>query len=201
MNDMSAFQKAIAAIESGGNYGAVGPVTGGDRPYGKYQVMGANVGPWTQQALGRPLTAQEFLSSPAVQDAVFNQVFGDYVGRYGPEGAAQAWLGGPGAVGKTGRQDVLGTSVGEYGQRFASGLSGAHALTTPAATAEGVQAFEPPAFGDMIAGDPLAGLGLGFIQRAEERRAAEDERERDKRRALFAQPLAPPADGLGGLYG
>jgi hypothetical protein len=81
------------------------------------------------------------------------------------------------------------------------GGSGLAALMAPA-DAAGVQSFTPPAFGDVVAADdPLAGLGLGFIKRAEEKRAAEDEREREKRRALFAQPVAPPTDGLGGLYG
>jgi hypothetical protein len=80
------------------------------------------------------------------------------------------------------------------------GGSGLSALMAPAATADGIA----PAFGDVVgnqvAGDPVAGLGLGFIKRAEERRAAEDERERERRRALFAQPVSPTG-GLGGLYG
>ena len=44
---------AISNIESGGRYDLLGPVTkSGDRAYGKYQVMGANVPEWSRAALG-----------------------------------------------------------------------------------------------------------------------------------------------------
>src|SRR5688500_8767678 len=47
-------RQAIAGIESGGRYNAIGPRTkNGDRAYGKYQVMGNNVPVWTKAALGR----------------------------------------------------------------------------------------------------------------------------------------------------
>lgn len=114
-------RNAIASIESAGSgdYSALGPVTRtGDRAYGRYQVMGNNVGPWSEAALGRRLTPQEFAADPAAQDAVFDHVFGGYLNEYGPEGAAQAWFGGPGSVGRSGRRDQLGTSVGDYGSRF-----------------------------------------------------------------------------------
>lgn len=122
--DLGRASEAIAKVESGGNYQAVGPVTTykngtQDRPYGKHQVMGSNVGPWTQQYYGQALTPQEFLANPQAQEAVFNGEFGRLASQYGPEGAAQAWLGGPGSVGKVGRTDVNGTTVGAYGQQFA----------------------------------------------------------------------------------
>lgn len=121
--DLAARRQAIKDIESfGGDYSVVGVETNGDRPYGAYQVMGKNVGPWTQKYLGRRMTPQEFLRDPAAQDAVFDAEFGSYWDKYGPAGAAQAWFGGPGSVGKTGRKDKLGTSVGTYGQRFVQGL-------------------------------------------------------------------------------
>ena len=50
---------AIAKIESGGKYDMLGPVTKtGDRAYGKYQVMGANIPSWTKETLGREMTPQ-----------------------------------------------------------------------------------------------------------------------------------------------
>jgi len=123
MADNQAYADSISNIESGGNYGILGPVTkSGDQAYGKYQVMGANIGPWTKEILGAPMSPQEFLASPQAQDAVFQGKFGQYAEKYGPEGAAQAWFGGPGAVGKTDRKDQLGTSVGSYGQKFMAGL-------------------------------------------------------------------------------
>jgi len=94
------------------------------RALGKYQVMEANVGPWSQEALGRAITPDEFLANPELQDRIFDHKFGSYVSRFGPEGAAQAWFAGPGGVGKTGRKDVLGTDVGSYGRKFMQGLGG-----------------------------------------------------------------------------
>mgnify|MGYP001348881566 CR=1 FL=1 len=136
------FRDAIAAIESrgSGDYSALGPWTGGDRAYGRYQVMGKNVGPWTQQALGYAMSPDEFAASPQAQDAVFDHVFGGYVNKYGPEGAAQAWFGGPGSVGKGGRQDVLGTSVSGYGQKFMKNIGSSAQAGDPAPQ----QGFTPP---------------------------------------------------------
>jgi hypothetical protein len=120
----------IAAIESvgSGDYRALGPVTDtGDRAYGRYQIMGANIAPWSRQALGVTLTPDQLLNNPQFQDRVFDHIFGGYIERFGLEGAAQAWFGGEKSVGKTGRMDQLGTSVGEYGKRFAEGMREAKA--------------------------------------------------------------------------
>lgn len=119
------YANAIRQMESAGSggYGALGPLTKGDRAYGAYQVMGNNVGPWTSKYYGQALSPEQFLADPAAQDAVFQGEFGSYVDRFGPGGAAQAWFGGPGSVGHAGRQDVLGTSVGDYGSRFLSLLA------------------------------------------------------------------------------
>jgi hypothetical protein len=123
MADAPNYAAAISNIESGGKYGLLGPITKtGDRAYGKYQVMGENIPQWTKEVLGAPMTPQEFLSSPQAQDAVFQGKFGQYVNKYGPEGAAQAWFAGPGGVGKVNRTDQLGTSVGSYGKQFVAGL-------------------------------------------------------------------------------
>lgn len=121
----SGYGNAIASIESGGKYDALGPVTRtGDRAYGKYQVMGQNVGPWTQEVLGRAMTPEEFAASPQAQDAVFQAKFGNYVQKYGPEGAARAWFAGEGGMNDPNRRDQLGTSVSQYGQRFTAAMGG-----------------------------------------------------------------------------
>ncbi len=125
-NIQAIYRQAIKNIESsGGNYGALGPVTAsGDRAYGAYQVMGNNVPSWTKSALGYSMTPSQFLGSPSAQDAVFDKVFGGYVGKYGPSGAAQAWFGGPGSVGGSGLgRDMLGTSGNEYVSRFNADVS------------------------------------------------------------------------------
>lgn len=118
---IGAAKQAIASIESGGNYQALGPVTkNGDRAYGKYQIMGTNVGPWTERWLGTRLTPQEFRKNPEAQERVFEGQFGEYMRRFGPEKAAAAWFAGPGGVNKVGARDMLGTSVAAYMQGFSS---------------------------------------------------------------------------------
>ena len=98
----------------------------GDRAYGRYQVMGANVGPWSAEVFGQPLTPEQFLQSPQAQDAVFEHKFGQYAQKYGPEGAARAWFAGEGGMNDMGRRDQLGTSVAEYSRRFQAGLALKH---------------------------------------------------------------------------
>lgn len=125
---MRPYRDAIASIESDGSggYAAIGPTNPTlGRAMGRYQVMEANIGPWSKEVLGREVSPQEFMENPQLQDAIFDGKFGGYVDQYGPEGAAQAWFAGPGGVGKTDRQDVLGTSVGDYTQKFSSALGGA----------------------------------------------------------------------------
>jgi hypothetical protein len=121
---MGAYRDAIAKIESGGRYDIIGPHHPKlGRAMGKYQIMEANIGPWSRKHLGREVTPAEFIANPAIQDAIFDGEFAGYVQKYGPEGAAQAWIGGPGAVGKKlNARDSLGTSVGEYGKRFTANL-------------------------------------------------------------------------------
>jgi hypothetical protein len=126
---MDGYRNAIASIESAGSgdYAAVGPRHPKlGRALGRYQVMEANIGPWSQEVLGRTVTPDEFMSNPQLQDQIFDGKFQQYVQKFGPEGAAQAWFGGPGGVGQLNRQDSLGTSIAEYTSKFnnAMGASG-----------------------------------------------------------------------------
>ncbi|QBR71914.1 hypothetical protein CU048_12250 [Beijerinckiaceae bacterium] len=122
--DLAAAAAAIKTIESGsaaGDYGKIGPYnrSGTDRPYGAYQVMGSNVPDWTKQVTGTAMTPEQFLADKAAQDAVFLAKFGEYLQKFGPEGAARAWLGGEKAVNDpNGPADVNGTRPGAYGERF-----------------------------------------------------------------------------------
>lgn len=124
--EIRAYLDALASIESAGSgdYSAIGPTHRKlGRALGRYQVMEENVGPWSRQALGRAVTADEFIRNPEIQDAVAAYKFREYVDRFGdPALAAQAWFAGPGGVG-TNRSDVLGTTVPEYARRFNSALS------------------------------------------------------------------------------
>ncbi len=127
------YGSAIAGIETPGHkapYQAVGPVTRtGDRAYGKFQVMGANVGPWTQEILGRRMTPEEFQASPEAQEAVFKGKFGQYVQKTGnPQDAASMWFTGrPAAEGANRRASTpdgrpLGITGSEYVAKFNAGL-------------------------------------------------------------------------------
>lgn len=130
--NMIAYQQAISSVESGslaGNYGALGPWTkSGDRAYGRYQVMGDNVGPWTEKYYGQKLTPDQFVANPKAQDAVFNGEFGSYVNQYGPSGAAAKWFTGSPTI--RGRSDVLGTTDNQYVDKFNAALRQASTQTT-----------------------------------------------------------------------
>lgn len=125
-SDMARYAAAVAAVESRGTggYSAMGPPTKtGDRAYGKYQVMGSNIGAWTQEALGYKLTPEQFLATPSAQDAVFNSKFGSYVKKYGnPQDAASAWFTGKPLSQGSALMDGLGTSGSGYVSKFNGAL-------------------------------------------------------------------------------
>jgi hypothetical protein len=118
--NMPAAKAAIANIESGGDYGALGPTTkSGDRAYGKYQVMGENISSWTKQALGKSLTPKEFLSSPEAQEKVFEDQFARNTAKYGSaQDAASVWFSGKPLAKAGQRADILGTTVPSYVNKF-----------------------------------------------------------------------------------
>ncbi|MBS1168028.1 MAG: phage tape measure protein [Proteobacteria bacterium] len=121
---LSIYRQAISDIESSGNYGALGPLTkSGDRAYGAYQVMGANVPSWTKATLGTSLTPQQFLGNPQAQDAVFNRYFGSYLSKYGnANDAASTWFTGRPLANGAGLADVTGTTGSVYVDRFNQAL-------------------------------------------------------------------------------
>lgn len=131
---MGAYRDAIAKIESGGNYSALGPLTGsGDRAYGKYQVMGNNIGPWSREALGRTLNPQQFLADPAAQDSIFDHFFGKSISKYGnASDAASVWFTGRPLAQGGGAADVLGTTGVDYVKKFNAALG---SVTSTAETA------------------------------------------------------------------
>lgn len=141
------YRDAIAGIESAGSgdYSAVGPTHPKmGRALGRYQIMESNIGPWSQEAVGRAVTPEEFMADPKLQDAIFDKKFGNYVQQYGPQGAAQAWFAGPGGVGKLDRKDSLGTSVGAYGDKFARALGGNQQQVASLDPAAGMSQASPP---------------------------------------------------------
>lgn len=152
----NSYADAISGIESGGRYGLLGPVTkSGDRAYGKYQVMGNNIPQWTAQYYGQPLTPQQFLSNPQAQDAVFQGEFGRLAGKYGPVGASKAWFAGERGMNNPNAKDMLGTTVDQYGKKFAAGLGPEYAAVNSPPLEPGTQAppLPPPI---NIGGQPQA---------------------------------------------
>jgi len=114
-DELSRLMHSIGRLESGNRYDVTGPRTKtGDRAYGRYQVMGANIPSWTREVLGQPMTVQEFMSNPAAQDAVAKAKLGAYLKQYGNiNDAASMWFSGRPSHGNTSR-DVTGTSVPQY---------------------------------------------------------------------------------------
>jgi hypothetical protein len=160
---MGPYRDAIASIESAGSgdYSAIGPTNPRlGRALGRYQIMEANIGPWSREILGREVTPDEFLANPQIQDAIFDGKFGGYVEKFGPEGAAQAWFAGPGGVGKMDRQDVLGTSVADYTRKFSAALGG-QPSGQPAQPNAGTRTFNPEIINQLAAlsSNPYASEG------------------------------------------
>ena len=113
--DVSKIMKAIGQFESSGNYGSIGvPTKSGDRAYGKYQIMGANIPSWSQQALGRQIGVDEFMGNPSLQDAIAQFQMQKYYDKYrNPNDVASMWFSGRPSRMNT-RKDVLGTTVPQY---------------------------------------------------------------------------------------
>lgn len=123
---ISDYANAIKSVESGGDYGALGPVTkSGDRAYGAYQVMGNNIPEWTKAATGTSLTPQAFLEDHDAQDAVFKKYFGDSLSKYGnANDAASVWFSGR-PMSAAGNASDGFNSVSQYVDKFQSSLGDA----------------------------------------------------------------------------
>lgn len=114
-------EQAIAKVESGRkSYAAMGPVLtkgayAGDRAYGYTQIMGKNIPEWSEQALGRRLTPQEFLADPEAQKAITRYKLQELWRKYrNPDDVASAWFSGGPLRERASRQDQLGTTVPAY---------------------------------------------------------------------------------------
>ena len=113
ISDLDALLRAIGGQESGGDYGATNSRT---KAFGKYQIMPENWPSWSREA-GLPEGAEQ---TPENQEIVARYKLGEYLQKYGAEGAAAAWYGGEGAVnwGEDARNRKQGNgdepSVNEY---------------------------------------------------------------------------------------
>ena len=137
---ISRLEAGIAKVESGGNYQAIGPVTRrGDRAYGKYQVMGANIPAWTEEVLGRRMTPREFLSNPEAQEAVARAKLGQYLEKTGsPQDAASMWFTGKPLAQGANRRDVNGMTGRRYAALATGTMSDAQPSVPPVSASAGV---------------------------------------------------------------
>jgi len=93
---LTSYLDALKKVESSNNYFATGPVTrSGDRAYGAYQVMGRNIPSWTEEALGRSLSVNEFLADRVAQDKTASYQFSKLYDRFGTwNDAISGWFSG-----------------------------------------------------------------------------------------------------------
>jgi len=92
---LNALMQAIREQESSNTY----EVQNGIGAMGAYQIMPSNIegdAGWDMEALGRNISGQEFLNSPALQDDIARYKLRQYFKQYGAGGAAKAWYAGPG---------------------------------------------------------------------------------------------------------
>jgi hypothetical protein len=119
---------ALGAIESGMNYGAVGPAVkkgdAVDHAYGFSQIMGKNIPQWTKEVLGYSMTPEQFLNDRGAQEKVTQAKFSSYLQQYGnPQDAASMWFSGRPMRQAGNVSDVTGTTVPKYVQRYNDALS------------------------------------------------------------------------------
>jgi hypothetical protein len=123
-SQLARMRATTAKMESGNNPRITGKVIpsgpyAGDKAYGLYQVMGKNVPDWTEKALGRRMTPEEYLNDTEAQHAVYNKIAGDNLRKYGniPD-AVSVWASGRPLGGNTTRDLVSGVPTSGYVNKF-----------------------------------------------------------------------------------
>lgn len=121
--DMEGIKFAARATESTHDYSARGPVVEdgmykGQRALGAYQVMPGNLASWSKQALGREVSEKEFLETPEIQDAIFEDQIMRSVAKYGTvQDAMSVWFTGS-PVAEAGNVSDGHLTAPEYLARF-----------------------------------------------------------------------------------
>jgi hypothetical protein len=121
--DIKQAAQAVAQVESGGNYDAIGPTTAHGRALGKYQVTEENLPEFLAKAGLPAMDAEEFLRNHSAQDQVFAAVFGGYMKQTGSANdAASMWLTGRTQAAAGVAKDAFGTDAKAYVARFNAAL-------------------------------------------------------------------------------
>jgi hypothetical protein len=100
-DDFETFFGGVSTQESGGNPKARNKRTGAA---GRWQIMPKNIGPWSQEVLGRSVSEQEFMGSPDIQEQISRAKLRQYYDRARElgvdprQGAALAWYTGEDAL-------------------------------------------------------------------------------------------------------
>lgn len=156
--DVGALKAALGPMESGNRYNIKGPYNNKyGFPLGKYQIMESNLPSWSQAALGRVVSSQEFLSNPDLQEKVAGHRMGQIIDRYGNlHDAASVWHSGVplAEARRQGRRDVNMSTV-DYVNKTIGNMRG----NAPAAPRQPVAAApvqDDPSVPDSGPGIPLA---------------------------------------------
>lgn len=138
------FMAALRQVESSNNYSARGPMTSYGRPLGAYQVLPENVTRWSQEFLGRAVTAGEWMKDAAIQDKVVAAKLADIAKKFPDmKDWAAIWNSGrPLSQSANIKDQVFGTSVSSYVDRVMGqygNLGGAVEAGAKAGTAAGAE--------------------------------------------------------------
>jgi hypothetical protein len=136
LDQLESFMNALGQLESGNNYGAVGPQTKTyGRARGRFQIMEKIWPAWAREA-GIPGASY---NDPAAQDRVARHKMTQYYNRYGSwDLVAVAWFAGPARADKAKKsgiasvgkiKDVLGTDVASYVQKVNANMGKAGGAT------------------------------------------------------------------------
>lgn len=158
MSEFTDFMAAISGQESGGNYGAINSRTGAS---GRYQIMPANIGPWSQKYLGRTVSVAQFRSDPGLQDQLATAVLQSYYNQHGLRGAAAAWYSGnPGSQNNYKKFRSNEPSVGEYVDKVLGRMGTARSTINSAAA----PALAPEVVGTTVKRGKVSPLGAAVQQ-------------------------------------
>lgn len=118
--------QSLGYVESGGNYGALGPTVHGQHAIGKYQVMPNNLPEWGKETVGRPLTPEEFKKDPDLQDRLVVYKIQRMLNEgHSPQDAASIWFSGRPLKNNQRADLATGITVPEYVKKFNKHFMGA----------------------------------------------------------------------------
>ena len=132
---------------------------------GAYGVMPGTLSAWTKGTKYEGISSQDYLANPSIQDDVARIGASNYYNQYNGDVSkvGQAWLGGPGSVGKSNKDPWTGISTDQYGSNLANIVNSQH--PQPQAQAAPPQPAAPPPVqpqastnGPQAQADPMSNL-------------------------------------------